>query len=118
MSISARDWNGFVPDSPEGPTTETGLQLEVQDLCDELGLLWHHCRDSRKCAGKGGFPDLIIVGIGGVIFAELKGADGDTSAYQDRWLWYLARTQNVAVWRPEDLGSGVIRTALERLIVK
>jgi len=56
-----------------------------------------------------GFPDLVIVGEHGVIFAELKSDDGETSAEQDLWIWTLAAAGfPCQLWRPEDLDSGEI----------
>ena len=97
--------------------TENELQLEVQALCAELGLLWHHCKDSRKCAGHPGFPDLVILGPGGLHIVELKSDHGDTSAEQDQWIWLLHQSSFTEgqVWRPADLKSGRIRGTLERL---
>lgn len=102
--------------------TETELQREVQALCDELGLLWHHCRDSRACDGPRGLPDLIVAGPRGVLFAELKSEDGDRSADQDLWGWTLTRAaegesrrMNYRLWRPAHLASGLIATELRRI---
>lgn len=102
--------------------TETGLQREVQALCDEYGLLWHHCRDSRACYGPRGLPDLIAAGPRGLILAELKSADGDRSADQDLWAWTLTRAAeggsvrlDYQLWRPADLASGLIAAELRRI---
>ena len=95
--------------------TEAELQHEVEKLCDELGLLWHHCHDSRHCDGRRGFPDLVIIGPCGLLLAELKSAAGETSSGQDLWLWHLAKIPGPriwAIWRPADLASGRIRNEL------
>lgn len=55
---------------------EADFQRRVTDYCDHLGLKWHHETDSRR--SKAGFPDLVIVGPGGVVFLELK-ANGAAS---------------------------------------
>lgn len=107
--------------------TEAELTAEVEKLCGELGLLFHHCPDGRGCHGQRGFPDLIVVGVGGLALLELKSADGETSADQDRWLYtaYRAgsypgedeygRMIDVRLMRPADLESGAIRRLLELL---
>ena len=107
--------------------TEDQLLAEVTALCDRLGLLWHHDPDSRRSKGTKGFPDLVIAGPHGIIFAELKSEDGDTSADQDRWLWTLGQIVDSLiseyqesrimcfVWRPADLASGLIKWELEAL---
>ena len=52
------------------PMTEAQWQSRVTDYCDLRRLRWFHSGDSRRdsCAG---FPDLVIVGPGGVVFLEL-----------------------------------------------
>lgn len=100
--------------------TELELLAAVVEQCGELGLLWHHCTDSRSCHGASGFPDLVIAGRRGVIFAELKSDIGETSAEQDLWLWTLARTSILyqLVWRPADLETGRIRGQLELITAR
>ncbi|MCW2903116.1 MAG: hypothetical protein JWO67_5381 [Streptosporangiaceae bacterium] len=90
----------------------TELLVEVQDLLDDRGLVWHYCRDSRRCQGTPGLPDLVIVGQY-VLFAELKG-DGDTmSSGQTSWKWVLlAAGARHVVWTSRDLTSGRIRDQL------
>lgn len=79
---------------------EADLQKRITDLCDWLGLVWHHETDSRR--SKAGFPDLVIVGRG-VVFAELKSASGRLSLEQQGWLSSLRRAgAEVHMWRPED----------------
>lgn len=78
-------------------------------------LLAFHSTDSRLDVGPG-FPDLVIAGPGGLLFAELKSRDGDTSAQQDGWLWMLAQgCQWWVIWRPQDWEAGRIRAALNYL---
>jgi hypothetical protein len=106
--------------------TETQLYQGIVALLeDRPALLWHHCRDSRQCDGQRGFPDLVIIGYDGVIFAELKAADGDTSAEQDLFGYTIEsaerqcspacnnRVQMWQVWRPDHLDGGVIADQLD-----
>lgn len=74
---------------------EKPFQREAEAEAQRLGLLWHHCADPRKCRGPAGFPDLVVLGAGGLGLAELKTLDGQTSAGQDAWIWAL--TQRPAV---------------------
>ncbi|HEV2244924.1 MAG TPA: hypothetical protein VGR98_28070 [Streptosporangiaceae bacterium] len=93
--------------------TETELAAAIIEHCDRLGLAVHHCRDSRKCEGTPGLPDMIIASVYGIMFAELKGPDGDTSADQDMWLYTLHKAAApYAVWRPHDWESGLIQNHL------
>ena len=83
--------------------TEAELVIEVIKMCAQLGLLWHHCHEARTCLGPRGLPDLIITGPHGLIFAEIKSEDGETSPGQDLWIWTLDRIGSLditpAVWR-------------------
>lgn len=93
------------------------LTAAVIAECSRLGLLVHHCADARRCEGDRGLPDLIIVSHGGVLFAELKSDDGDTSADQDRWL-YALHTAGVGyvVWRLVDWRAGTIQAHLKDMV--
>lgn len=105
-------------ETPGPKMSERDLYYEVTRICDQLELLWHHCADSRHCMGTPGLPDLIIAGPRGVIYAELKSADGETDADQDKWIWTLRRStfpyplMRMYIWTPADLESGEIRAQL------
>lgn len=81
--------------------TEKQFQNKITALCRYLGLKVYHTFDSRR--SDPGFPDLVIVGRGGVIFAELKSAKGKVTFAQQDWLTRLAKAgQRTYLWRPED----------------
>lgn len=81
--------------------TEEQFQKKVTDLCDWLRIAWHHETDSRR--SKAGFPDLVMAGPGGVLFAELKTDRGRVSPEQNEWLNRLtAAGATAVVWRPRD----------------
>lgn len=108
--------------------TEAELQASILDLCKMLSLLTYHTHDSRRSAA--GFPDLVIAGRNGVIFAELKSATGTTTAEQDEWGWMLTQAEKLAwvnhgaltgwrvirwrLWRPADWPYA-IRAELEQV---
>lgn len=82
--------------------TEAEFQAAAEAECERLGLLWHHCTDPRRCRGPRGFPDLIALGPRGLVVAELKSADGDTSAEQDRWIYTAWQAgQPIQLMRPQ-----------------
>lgn len=84
------------------PLSEAQFQQQITDLCDWLGLRWHHETDSRR--SKAGFPDLVIVGKSRVIWVELKSERGRVTKEQEAWLTDLwAAGQRVYVWHPSDL---------------
>lgn len=95
---------------------EGALTKAVLGECIRLGLLVHHCRDSRQCSGSPGMPDLVIASRRGVLFAELKGPDGDTRPDQDRWLYALhLGGVPYTVWCPADWDSGTVQARLGEL---
>jgi hypothetical protein len=86
-------------DAPEGV-----LQGRLQQLCQDLGLLYHHHHNAKRSSP--GWPDVACVApAGGVLHLwELKSADGHVSPAQRRWLDALERVTEVqvAVYRPGD----------------
>jgi hypothetical protein len=96
--------------------TEARFTRDVGELAGSMGLLWHHCGDSRRCQGNRGFPDLVIAGEHGILPAELKMPDGETSAGQDLWAWTISQAGlSVPVYHPADLESGRIRDDFGRI---
>jgi len=94
--------------------TEAQLQDAVTDLCKLLGLWHYHPYDSSRSTS--GWPDLVILGKRGAIFAELKSEDGRRSRAQVD----VARRLEQAglayrLWRPSDLKAGIIRKELEAI---
>lgn len=93
--------------------TEHVFQTRVVELCRWHRLRVFHSGDSRRdlCAG---FPDLVIVGPGGVLFIELKTDRGRVRPEQTTWLNALsAAGSQAAVWRPRDWTA--IQVALRTL---
>lgn len=87
--------------------TEQELQDLVIMACRRMGLLYYHTHDSRR--SEPGFPDLVIVGLSGILFRELKSRQGQLTPEQRRWGSRItAGRGNWAVWRPVDWQSGVI----------
>lgn len=99
-----------------------GLALQVgQQWGADLQLHYHP--DSRKIRTKPpfrrGFPDLVAVGPGGVIMAELKCPDDTVSPEQRGWIARLVGAgQTAVIWEPIDLFTGRIETELGALCVR
>lgn len=96
--------------------SETELMEEITNLCDEFGLRYHHDTDSRRVDGQRGFPDLEIVGPGGIIHREVKNRANQPTDEQRAW----GRDINQAggdwqLWRPHDLLNGTIGRQLARV---
>lgn len=78
---------------------EAQWQQRITDFCDVLRLMWYHVPDSRR--SNAGFPDLVIVGPRGMLYAELKAQNGRVTKDQHRWLDGLENAgAEVHVWRP------------------
>jgi hypothetical protein len=77
--------------------------------------LWHyHVSDSRTCPP--GWPDLVILGPGGILMRELKTEVGRLSKEQVSVIGMLEQAgMNVAVWRPSDLVSGQVIAELDSI---
>lgn len=79
--------------------SEDQFQTLILQYCQLRGLLVFHDNDSRR--NKAGFPDLVIAGTRGVIFAELKKETGKLRPEQRSWLMKLSESGAQAyVWRP------------------
>lgn len=89
--------------------SEATLLQQVRTLARTLGYRTYHTHDSRR--SEPGFPDLVLVGHGRIIYAELKTARGRVTPDQILWLTALAAGGGeVHVWRPMDLvGDAILR---------
>lgn len=81
--------------------SEAQFQQRIIDYCLLRGLLVFHDNDSRR--NRAGFPDLVIVGDHGAIFAELKTDTGKVRPEQETWLLRLrAAGETAYIWRPSN----------------
>jgi len=106
------------------PICEADLQQAVIDLAHLLRWRVAHFRPamtrgrwSTPVSGDGaGFPDLVLVRGGRVIFAELKAAKGRLRPEQEVWLDALRAadgpTLSTYTWRPDDWFAGRIEEVL------
>lgn len=81
---------------------EQELQQQITDLADLTGWRWFHAYDSRRSPA--GFPDLVLVRRGRLLFFEVKSASGRISRSQAAWLLDLAQVPGVVALtvRPSD----------------
>jgi hypothetical protein len=94
--------------------TEVQLYESIRTLARMLGLRLYHTHDSRRSYS--GFPDVVVLGTGGLLFRELK-RDG-TGLKPEQRLWLDALVEagaDAGVWRPADWHSGRITTELGQL---
>lgn len=80
--------------------TEAHFQQRVVNLADLFGWWVYHTHDSRR--SRPGFPDLVLVRFGQLIFAELKSERGRLTFEQEEWLRQLSKCAPTYVWRPSD----------------
>jgi VRR-NUC domain-containing protein len=102
--------------------SEFELQRAVVEAARLFGWLVAHFRPARTARGwrtpvaadGAGFPDLVLVKPGRLVFAELKAATGRLSDEQARWLAALGLSERceVYVWRPADWLDGTIEARL------
>lgn len=105
--------------------TEDDLLKTVLDMCRLFHLRAAHFRPALSRSGRWhtavqgdgkGYPDLTIVGPGGVLFRELKSAKGVASPEQKAWIVDLFRAgADAGIWKPADLRSGRIEAELRAL---
>jgi hypothetical protein len=96
--------------------TEDELLAKITGRAAQLGIKAFHEPDSRKVRIGKGFPDLVLAGNHGVIFAELKSGAGKMTADQVGWRWQLLAAGAVFwVWRPVHWAEGDIEDELRRI---
>jgi hypothetical protein len=85
---------------------EREWQSAVVEFALLHGWLYYHTLDSRGSAA--GFPDLVLVRAGRLLFVELKTTQGKLTPAQSLWLDRLrdvattAGMPEVYLWRPAD----------------
>lgn len=93
--------------------TEASLLGKVLHLCDLYGVLAYHTVNPR--GSRPGFPDIVAVGPGGVLFRELK-VNADLTAAQKDWRRRLLDAgADYEVWTREDYASGHVTSQLARI---
>jgi hypothetical protein len=91
---------------------ETFQQVVIEEA-HALDLLAFHSTDPTRDIGRG-FPDLVLAGPNGHLFAELKMWHGRMRPDQTSWAWKLrASGAPYTIWTPSDFSD--IRTALRRM---
>lgn len=94
--------------------SEASFQQQIEQLAALYGWRHYHAPDNRPGGGTGrvqrvtaGFPDLVLVRDGELIFAELKTQTGRVRPEQAEWLAALENVDGVEtyVWRPDDFDA-------------
>ena len=91
-------------DSMTEPLTEKEFDKQVRELCDIYGWRRYHTFNARHSPA--GFPDLVLVRDGRLIFAELKSEKGKHTLEQLEWLdalFSVGLGVEVYTWRPSQL---------------
>lgn len=102
--------------------SEAQFQQQIEQLARGYGYRVYHAPDNRP-GGKSkrvqrvtpGFPDLVAVRPGVLLFAELKTQTGRIRPEQAEWLQLLGTVEGVHtfLWRPSDFDD--INATLARL---
>lgn len=85
--------------------TEAEFQAQVIEMARLFGWEVYHTHNSQRSTSKG-FPDLVLIKSGRLIFAELKNRKGKVTTEQNWWLDQLKlvaqanSTIEVYLWRP------------------
>ena len=100
--------------------TETQWQNTIVETAQRFGWRAAHFRRAQVRQGRyatpvaydaAGFPDLVLVTEGRILFVELKTDRGRVSPEQRAWHeWLEAAGQDVRVWRPRDWDVEVLPT--------
>lgn len=97
--------------------SEDELQNNIIQLAKLYGWMFYHTRDSR--GSQAGFPDLVLVRRGQLVFAELKTKTGRMTPAQHVWADELNMVEHYSdgavqtfLWRPSDWLSGEIQKVL------
>jgi len=97
------------------PLTEAQFQKQVTDLATRLGWSWLHVERMGNEQGRWrtpvsgplgtGWPDLVLIRRGSLIFAELKAQRGQMTQAQIEVMTVLERTHSYFLWRPSDFNQ-------------
>ena len=107
--------------------SEDDLLRSCLDLAARLGVRTFHVRPGRTnhgwrtpVSGDGaGWPDLVLVGPGGVLYRELKSARGELRPDQQAWLDALRRAgQGAGVWRPDGWAAGIVQDQIRGVALR
>jgi hypothetical protein len=97
-----------------GDMSENDLLATVRQACKTLHLLCYHTYRSDR--SEKGFPDLVIVGVRGILFRELKNEKDKPTIHQQQWIQALQTAgADAGLWRPSDLYNGRITHELRRI---
>ena len=96
-------WTQPVASGQASVILESAFQTRVRRAALEHGYLVYHTRDSRK--SDKGFPDLVLVKPGRLLFVELKSQKGKLTQEQSVWLSMLQHSipgVEAYCWSPDD----------------
>jgi hypothetical protein len=95
-------------------TGKDSLLAETRKAIRDLGLWAYHTK--RSDGSDKGWPDLVIIGPGGVLYREIKTEEGKVTTEQLDVMRRLEEAgQDVDVWRPTDWYSGRIQRELNAI---
>jgi hypothetical protein len=88
----------------------------IQERAKKRGILTHYCGPAKLCKGDRGAPDLVLAGMFGAAWIEVKTPGDQLDPGQTTWKYaLLAAGQEHYVIRPPDLEDGRVDGLLDRL---
>lgn len=87
--------------------SEAAFQAQVIELAKLYRWRVYHTRDSR--GSHAGFPDLVLVRGGDLVFLELKTEHGKATRQQEAWIGDLASVTIVLGGRQQGIFARIVR---------
>ena len=93
------------------PLTEAQFQRQITEYAEMCGWSWAHFRPAETSKGwrtpvsgplGAGFPDLVLVRDGRLMFMEVKRAGGQATPAQNQVMRVLAEAAEVYIVQPKD----------------
>lgn len=102
--------------NPHLHESEASFTTAVVECAQMFGFLVHHDRPGRLADGRWrshiqgdvGFPDILALGYGRMVIAELKVGRNPASKAQESWLWHFGQLSETFwhvechLWKPVD----------------
>lgn len=96
--------------------THNEIVSEIMARARNRGMLSHYCPDSRSCMGDPGFPDLVVTGLYGTVFFEVKSGYQERRPSQTVWAYtLLAGNEQTFLIHESDLHGGILDSILDQI---
>jgi len=94
--------------------THDEVVAEIQNRAADRGIYSHYCRNSLRCQGDSGIPDMFLLGPLGAAWIEVKIPGDRLKPGQARWKYrLLAVKQRHYIVGPAELADGRVDEILD-----